>query len=165
MAGAILYGNTVKVISMPAIRFLYNGIFALATMPPDNNHWVEVRMHNGKPKRFEFLGLICKAGINSMPDGGYVKIIAVEVTNGDGQTYGEWRKVGHKEVVLGFRVLHKLRGQASWGIYGVVGNDGWPIVIEDKSYKDPEIKKAKLYHFRAQEIPKKKQSHSEKDRA
>lgn len=152
------------VIAVPAFRFNYNGILALATVPPDNSHWIEVRMHNGKPKRFELLGLICKAGINSMPDGGYVKILAVEVTNGDGYTYGEWRPVERNQVVLGFRVLHKRRDQALWGVYGVVGNDGWPVVVEDKSYKDPEVKNAKLYHLR-KAMPLKKPAESEKGRA
>lgn len=121
-------------------------------------------MHNGKLERFEFMGLICRAGINLMPDGAYAKMMAVEVTNGDGRTYGEWRSVEQNQVVLAWRVLHKARGHASWGVYGVVDNQGWPIVVEDKSYKDPEIKKAKLYHLR-KEMPLKKTGSSEKSRA
>lgn len=131
---------------MPAIRFLFNGVMALATVPPEENHFIEVRMHNGKPARFEFLGFICRHGINLLSDGSYAKMIAVEVSNGDGN-HGDWRRVEDNQVALVWRVLHSKRGFKNWGVYGIVDAEGWPIVVTDKNYKEPKIKKATLYHL------------------
>lgn len=132
---------------MPAIRIVFNGTLALATTPPENSHWVEIRMHNKNVKRFEWLGLICKHGVNLLPDGAYAKMIAKEVTNGDGKSFGEWRRLREDEFVLAWRVQHKANGNLAWGIYGIIGADGWPIVMTDKNYLPPTQPTAELYHI------------------
>lgn len=129
---------------MPAIRFIFNGIMSRATMTPDRDTGqVEIRMHNGRIQRFPWMGFICKSGIAHMTEGAYAKMLAAEVTNGDGFTYGDWVRVEENQFVLTWRVPSISEGR--WGIFGVVDNSGWPVVMTDKNYKPPRKPNAKLY--------------------
>lgn len=78
-----------------------------------------------------------------MTEGAYAKMLAAEVTNGDGFTYGDWVRVEENQFVLTWRVPSISEGR--WGIFGVVDNSGWPVVMTDKNYKPPRKPNAKLY--------------------
>lgn len=110
---------------MPAIRYYHQCVFAVADHLPGGKP-VEVKMRDGTYMRLDWLGMICEAAAERLPGLGYGKIRAHEVTDGDGLVKCDWRRLKEGEHVLGWRCLAH---NGSESVYGVVDNQGWPVVI------------------------------------
>lgn len=94
----------------------------------------------GAPRCVDWMGFMCLAGTHHM-EGKIGKIFAFEVTNGPGKYagQGDWRPVRRDERVMGWIV--SCRGADSkFGVYGIVDQDGWPIIIKDKLPPGPKPK-------------------------
>lgn len=126
---------------MPAIRYNFGAVTPLATANPgEAEHAVEVASRGGEPRCVRWMGFVCLAGTHYM-EGRLGKIFAFEVTNGEGRyaKEGDWRKVRKDERVLGWIVAYPA-GESGFGVYGIVDQDGWPIVIRDKLPPGPRPK-------------------------
>lgn len=89
---------------------------------------MDVRLRGGEFTQMLWLGMICEGAAEMLPGKGYAKIRAREVTDGDGLSHCEWRKVEEQrgEYVLGWRSV-TFGGEV--GVYGVVDRLGWPIIV------------------------------------
>lgn len=125
---------------MPAIRYRKNGSFStvshIASSPKD---LVNVLLKNGEPQFVEWLGFICIHAKNHII-GRNAKIIGNEVSHDDGGLGSIWHLVRDDEFILGWMVERFKKDRMMPGVYGVVGNDSWPIVLQ----KDPSPKIRKL---------------------
>lgn len=126
---------------MPAIRYNFGAITPLATSNPgDSEHPIEVSGRGGEPRCVRWMGFICLTGTHYI-EGKTGKIFAFEVTNGPGQYagQGDWRPVRKDERVLGWIVSYS-KSDSRFGVYGIVDQDGWPIIIKDKLPPGPKPK-------------------------
>lgn len=81
--------------------------------------------------------MICEAAVETLPGLGRVKILASEVTNGDGLGGCEWCGLEKGEHVLGWRCFTSDGNQ---GVYGVVDKNLWPIIIgEQRRRSTPKL--------------------------
>lgn len=113
---------------MPAIRYYHQCIFSVASATPSPRP-VDVRQRDGTYVRLPWLGMICEAAADTLPGLGRVKILAHDVTSGDGIGACEWRGLESGEHVLGWRCYLSDGNQ---GVYGVVDKTLWPIIISDQ---------------------------------
>lgn len=115
--------------SMPAIRFHHQCVFQIADHLPCAVP-VDVRLKDGSFMRMDWLGMICEHAAEAIPGLGYAKIRAHEVTPESGLFPQGWRRLESEEYVLGWRVERVTAGRTVvQGVYGVVDDDLWPIVI------------------------------------
>lgn len=140
---SILAIYTALVMGMPAIRFLYNNTYEVAS-PTEVGHsgYVLVRLHGGKEQRFPIIGFICKAGTKHLPQGSYAKVLAAYVTHDESIKADDWIKLEANQVVAGWRVQFVKNQSVQWGVYIVVDETGCPLVVVDKTYSPPPDKKS-----------------------
>ncbi len=125
---------------MTAIRYQFNGCAEVVTLTSKGSHgWVTIRLHGGKEARMPWLGFVCTAATQSMPEGAYAKMLALQVSNGDpNRNDTKWIDVEKNQYVLCWRVLFATGKEVRWGVYGLVNDKGCPIVMVDKSYTPPQ---------------------------
>lgn len=95
-------------------------------------HPAPVRSKSGSEIRLPWLGFLFESSL-AMVAGlglGYGKILAHEVTQGDGLVGGQWYRLAPGEYVLGWRSNRELfGGHIEVGIHGLLSDDGWPVVM------------------------------------
>lgn len=122
---------------MPAIRYHYQAVFAVADHMPSSKP-VEARLRSGSFARLRWQGMICEAAAEMVPGLGFVKVRAHEVTDGDGIAICEWRRLSKGEYVMGWRCMISTGEEA---VYGIVDKEGWPIVVGENGRKGvPRLK-------------------------
>lgn len=125
---------------MPAIRYTHNGSFKIVTHAPlQPNERVPVRLKNANEEMVEWLGFICLAATNLIP-GKKAKIVAREVARDEGRWRTIWQPVNDDQSVLGWLIERYTDERIHISIYGVVGSDGWPIIID----REPTPKTKKI---------------------
>lgn len=125
---------------MPAIRYLHNGAFKTVNHSAHPQHErISVRLKNGQIEFVEWLGFICMPATRHIA-GKKAKIAAQEVTREDGLWRCTWQHVSKEQHVYGWLIEQYTDTHVSIGIYGVVGTDGWPIIID----KEPAPKTKRL---------------------
>lgn len=123
---------------MPAIRYRHNGSFRIVNHVQQPHDLIAVRLKDGK---FEFVpwhGFICTHATKHIA-GKKAKIAAQEVTREDGLWRCTWQHVSKEQHVFGWLIERYTEERMIVGIYGVVGDDGWPIIIDKEPA--PKIKR------------------------
>lgn len=123
---------------MPAIRYPSNSIFKVANHVTSVGQVVDVLSKSGDIIRTPWLGFICEPALRYI-NGKHAKLVAIEVSPDDGGFHSRWRKVSWSEFVLGWVIEHYTDTGTACGIYGVVGKDGWPIVMPRNQPAKPRI--------------------------
>lgn len=113
---------------MPAIRYLSNTRYRVVTHVVGHDEIIPVLTKTGDSQYMRWKGFICRHACKIIP-GKSVKLVARYVTVDDGWLDSRWNTVGEDEVVLGWLVEHSDRYKTETVVYGVVGDDGWPVVL------------------------------------
>jgi hypothetical protein len=122
---------------MPVIKYRFNQGLAVLDCLSLTKKKVEVYGRGANLKSLIWLGYVCMHGLKTLGDGGYVKMQAALISNGDGNFEDEWRELKRDETILcWWSKLHEY-GTVAYGVYTIVDDDGWPIITSLKG-TDPE---------------------------
>lgn len=128
---------------MPAIRYQIHNVCAivLTHLPGEPrgvfNNVAEVRTASGGFERLDWRGFVCTHALPYMGAGSFCKIICAAVTDG-AEVASTWRDVRRGDYALGW-LLRSRSGRPD--VYGIVGRDGFPIVVHaDGTFSDESIR-------------------------
>lgn len=123
---------------MPAIRYV-SGVSVRINHCSALGDWCDAFLKDGSIQPMRWFGFICRHATELIP-GKAVKLSAMAISNGDGGLDSEWKILKSEEAAIGWLCEVDIKARSITGIYGIVDDEGWPLVTGHERDYSPKRK-------------------------